>query len=75
MVQLFNNLLNSPFVLFDLRHLEIFSLLKAQLNVVFVVLYRLLKYTEYTMTVVCYTSQGDGPEAIPFTVRTQEDGN
>lgn len=37
--------------------------------------YSLLKYTEYTITVVCFTSQGDGPEATPVDVRTQEDGN
>lgn len=37
------------------------------------VLRRLLKYTEYNITVLCYTSQGDGPKAVPQTVRTAED--
>ena len=34
----------------------------------------LLKYTEYIITVRCFTSQGDGPKTAPVIMRTQEDG-
>ncbi|XP_053386774.1 protein sidekick-1-like isoform X2 [Mercenaria mercenaria] len=37
------------------------------------VLHSLQKYTEYNITVLCYTSQGDGPRSVPKTVRTMED--
>ena len=34
----------------------------------------LLKYTEYIITVRCFTSQGDGPKTVQVIMRTQEDG-
>ncbi|XP_053380573.1 protein sidekick-2-like [Mercenaria mercenaria] len=37
------------------------------------ILHSLQKYTEYNITVLCYTKMGDGPKALPKTVRTLED--
>ena len=34
----------------------------------------LKKYTDYELTVLCFTSKGDGPETSAVTVRTNEDG-
>ena len=31
------------------------------------------KYTEYNMTVLCFTNPGDGPTSNPILVRTEED--
>ena len=36
-------------------------------------LYNLHKFTEYTITVTCYTSQGQGPASIPLHIKTEED--
>ncbi|KAL5018087.1 hypothetical protein ScPMuIL_003809 [Solemya velum] len=33
----------------------------------------LRKYTEYSVTVLCYTSKGNGPESSPIILRTLED--
>ena len=33
------------------------------------------KYTEYQITVLCFTSPGDGPRSGHVTVKTAEDGN
>ena len=32
------------------------------------------KFTEYNMTVLCFTDPGDGPASNPVHVRTHEDG-
>ena len=37
-------------------------------------IFSLHKFTEYSVTVVCYTSQGDGPRTPAVVMRTQEDG-
>ena len=35
---------------------------------------QLYKYVEYQLTVLCFTSAGDGPHSSPVRVRTLEDG-
>ena len=35
---------------------------------------RLAKYTHYSVTVLCFTSRGDGPKTVPVEKRTLEDG-
>ena len=32
------------------------------------------KYTQYSITVLCFTSKGNGPLSTPVLVRTLEDG-
>ena len=34
----------------------------------------LKKFTDYKLSVLCYTSKGDGPASNPVLVKTQEDG-
>ena len=34
----------------------------------------LKKFTDYKLSVLCFTSKGDGPESAPVLVKTQEDG-
>lgn len=38
------------------------------------VLDQLAKYTDYLITVLCYTKIGDGPTSPPVAVKTLEDG-
>ena len=33
------------------------------------------KFTEYRITVLCFTSPGDGPSSSPVIIKTTEDGN
>ena len=35
----------------------------------------ILKYTDYQVTVLCFTSPGDGPRSAPVSVKTAEDGS
>ncbi len=37
-------------------------------------LLNLKKYTDYLLTVLCFTSKGEGPSSDPEFVKTQEDG-
>ena len=34
----------------------------------------LKKFTDYKLSVLCFTSKGDGPSSVPVLVKTQEDG-
>ena len=33
------------------------------------------KFTEYQITVLCFTSPGDGPRSAPVPIKTAQDGN